>query len=432
MNASSVDPERSPHGLSRFEIYSRTVEHSLPLWQTFCLEADLGDGGYEMTLDLGRLRVENLAMSDLADIDVEQWQAIQASHPAFASPLLSTDFALAVSRARDDVRVAVYRSGGLAVGFLPHHRRPGGFGRPIGSPFSDYHALLSRTGLGLSGPEAIRLAGLRAFRHNGLIDPYRLFAGTAAVQHTYSIELPDTPEAFLEIVRSASPKKFKNYRRLQNRLGEIGELRIGPERSQQAYDQIMAWKSEQFIRTGVQDVLKPDWTRRLMQSLFDTTEGRMKGMLLTLYAGDVLVGGHFGVMAGGVFHPWIASTNPALAALSPGQAFLDQAIRSMPGLGIRVYDLGPGHDHYKKPFASTEREVGVGLTIVPGAVGALPRVREGVWSLGGLDRVGAVGQIRRRLDHIAAVDPSAGGRARGLLEAAWSIRKRLGSVEAKV
>ena len=59
----------------------------------------------------------------------------------------------------------------------------------------------------------------------------------------------------------------------------------------------------------------------------------MTGLLLTLYAGDVLVGGHFGVMAAGVFHPWIASTNPELAALSPGQAFLDQAIRSMPALG---------------------------------------------------------------------------------------------------
>lgn len=384
-----------------------------------------------MTLDLGRLHVDILAMGDLSGDDVERWLSIQESHPAFQSPLLSADFAYAVSRERDDVRVAVYRRGGLAVGFLAHHRRPGGFGRPIGSPFADYHALISTPDLGVSGREAMRLAGLRAFRHNGLVDPYGLFGDMADGQHTYAIELPGTPEAFLETVRATSPKKFKNYRRLQNRLAEAGELRMGAERSQSSYDQIMVWKSEQFIRTGVQDVLKPAWVRRMMQSLFVTTEGRMTGLLLTLYAGDVLVGGHFGVMAAGVFHPWIAATNPELAALSPGQAFLDQAVRSMPVLGIRVYDLGPGHDHYKKPFASTEREVGVGLTVVTGAVGALPRVREGVWSLGGLDRVGAVGKIRRRLDHIAAVDPSAGGRAKGLFEAARSFHKRLGNAEAK-
>lgn len=384
-----------------------------------------------MTLDLGRLRVDILALAGLSDDDVHRWQAIQGSHPAFESPLLSIDFALAVSRVRDDVRVAVFRRGEVAVGFLAHHRRPGGFGRPIGSPFSDYHALLSTAELGVTGPEAMRLAGLKAFRHNGLIDPYGLFADTTEAQHTYAIELPDTPEAFLEKVRSASPKKFKNYRRLQNRLAETGELRMAPDRSQATYDRIMEWKSEQFTRTGVQDVLKPDWVRRMMQSLFVTSEGRMTGLLLSLYAGDVLVGGHFGVMTAGVFHPWIASTNPELAALSPGQTFLDQAIRSMPVLGIRVYDLGPGHDHYKKPFASTEREVGVGLTVVAGPVGTLPRVREGVWSLGGLDRVGAVGRIRRRLDHIAAVDPSASGRARGLLEAARSIQKRLASAEAR-
>ena len=384
-----------------------------------------------MTLDLGRLRVDILAMDDLSGGDVERWQAIQTSHPAFQSPLLSADFAHAVSRERDDVRVAVFRRGGLAVGFLAHHRRPGGFGRPVGSPFSDYHALLSTPDLGVSGTEALRLAGLRAFRHNGLIDPYDLFEGMADGQHTYAIELSSTPEAFLETVRAVSPKKFKNYRRLQNRLAETGELRMGADLSQSSYDQIMVWKSEQFVRTGVQDVLKPAWVKRLMQSLFVTTEGRMTGLLLTLHAGDVLVGGHFGVMAAGVFHPWIAATNPELAALSPGQAFLDQAVRSMPVLGIRVYDLGPGHDHYKKPFASTEREVGVGLTVVTGVVGALPRVREGVWSLGGLDRMAAVGRIRRRLDHIAAVDPSAGGRAKGLLEAARSIHKRLGTAEAK-
>lgn len=384
-----------------------------------------------MTLDLGRLRVDILALADLSDGDVERWQAIQDSHPAFESPLLGVDFALAVSRERDDVRVAVFRRGGVAVGFLAHHRRPGGFGRPIGSPFSDYHALLSTADLGVTGPEAMRLAGLKAFRHNGLIDPFGLFTDTIDGQLTYAIELADTPEAFLEKVRSASPKKFKNYRRLQNRLAETGELRMGPDRSQATYDRIMAWKSEQFMRTGVQDVLKPDWVRRMMQSLFVTSEGRMTGLLLSLYAGDVLVGGHFGVMAAGVFHPWIASTNPELAMLSPGQTFLDQVVRSMPVLGIRVYDLGPGHDHYKKPFASTEREVGVGLTVVAGPVGTLPRVREGVWSLGGLDRVGAVGRVRRRLDHIAAVDPSASGRARGLLEAARSIHKRLASAEAR-
>lgn len=389
------------------------------------------DSGYEMTLDLGRLRVDILTMADLSACDIAQWEAIQTSHPAFESPLLRPDFARAVSRVRDDVRVAVYRRGDLAVGFLAHHRRPGGFGRPIGSPFADYHALISTNNLGVSGPEALRLAGLKAFRHNGLIDPNGLFPGRAEGQVTYAIELPGTPEAFLETVRAGSPKKFKNYRRLQNRLAETGELRMGPDRSQATFDQIMSWKSEQFVRTGVQDVLKPEWVRRMMQSLFDTTEGRMTGLLLSLYAGDALVGGHFGVMAAGVFHPWIASTNPELAALSPGQTFLDQAIRAMPALGIRVYDLGPGHDHYKKPFASTEREVGVGLTVVAGAVGTLPRVREGMWKLAGLDRVGAVVRVRRRLDHIAAVDPSTGGRARGLLEAARSIRTRLTSAEAK-
>lgn len=379
-----------------------------------------------MRVESTQFQVEHIRPGDLADADAGLWLAFQAAQPAFESPLLGPEFARAVGSARDDAKVAIFRrNDGEAAGFLAYHRRPGGFGRPIGSPFADYHALIGGPDFGITGIEAVERAGLRAFRHNGLVDPYGLFPAYGEQTRTYAIELHETPEAYLETVRAASPKKFKNYRRLQNRMAETGPLRIGPDRSQAAFDQVMTWKSEQFGRTGVQDVLRPDWVRQTMQSLFETHDGRLTGLLLTLYCGEVLVAGHFGVMAAGVFHPWIASTSPEFAAMSPGQVFLDQAIKAMPALGIRVYDLGPGHDHYKKPFASTCREVGVGLTIVPGAAGTLPRARERAWSMGGLDRVGTLGRIRRRLDHIAAVDPSTAGRARGLLEAGRSMRKRL-------
>ena len=341
--------------------------------------------------------------------------------------MFSHAFALAVAAVRADVQVAVFRQSHAAIGFLAVHRRRGGLARPIGAPFSDYQGIVSKGAIGLSGPQLLERAGLGAIRFNGLVDPFGLFAGSNfGVQDAYAIELKGDPEAYLEAIRAASPKKFKNYRRLEHRLErEIGPLRlVAEDRSQEAFDAILTWKSEQFVRTGIQDVLRPVWVRQMMQSLFETRQGAVTGLMVGLYAGETLVAGHFGIRQGAVFHPWIASANPDLAAVSPGQLFLSHAIRAMPTLGLTIYDLGPGHDHYKRPYASVRRELATGLALAAGARGRMAGAGERAWSASGLGRLAALDKVRRRLDHIAAIDPSAAGRVRGVIEAVQGVRKR--------
>jgi len=361
------------------------------------------------------LDVTIVAASDLGTDDVANWNAIRADEPGLQNPLLGPGFAQAVGRFRNDARVAVYRRGGIAIGYLAHHRRPGGLGRPIGSPFADYNALIVRSGEGLDGRMALEAAGLKALRHNGLIDPGAAFPDLAHTEHGYAIQLDGSPEAYIEQLRTNSPKRFKNWRRLRHRLEELGPLELRASTDQADYDQLMDWKRAQFVRTGVQDVLRPPWSQDLMQWLFDlrpeTDSTAFRGLMLTLYAGDRLVGGHFGVTEGGVYHPWIASTNPDLAYASPGQAMLHHAILAMPGLGLSLYDLGVGTDHYKRPFANTLRPIGEGLSRVRG----LTSQNEGRTP---------ISKIRRRLDLIAAVDPSFGGRVQGVLEATLALRRR--------
>lgn len=370
------------------------------------------------------LIVDILPAAALGQADVDAWLALQADEPAFANPLLGPGFAMAVGRVRADAHVAVFRREGQAVGFFAHHRRPGGFGRAIGAPFSDYHAVVARPDAFGPGANIVALIGLKAFRHSGLIDPHGLFSATERDHEAFSIELTDTPEAYLEAVRAVSPKKFKNYRRLQHRLAEMGPLTLRADSDVGTFETLLRWKSEQFVRTGAQDVLRPDWVVRLMHDLFSTTEGRMAGLMLTLKAGERLVGGHFGIRQGDIYHPWIASTDPELAAYSPGNTFLDQAIRAMPDLGLRVYDLGVGHDHYKRPYVSTIRTVTSGLQSAPGGAGAFSRASENAWRLGPLGRSGALDKVRRRLDHIATTDPSMFGRVHGLMEAVAATRRR--------
>lgn len=363
---------------------------------------------------------------ELTPAEIDAWRAIQADEPVFANPLFGPDFAQAVGRVRSDVAVAVFGSAGSPVAFFAYHRRPSGFGRPIGAPFCDYHGLVAREGQGPSGEAALSATGLAAFRHSGLVDPEGAFAGMGEGSKAFSITLTAGADAYLETIRAASAKKFKNWRRLRHRLeADFGPLALTASRSAADFEQVLAWKREQFVRTGVQDVLKPDWVSQLMHELFETETPTLSGLMLTLHAGETLVGGHFGIRSGDIYHPWIASTAPDLAALSPGQTFLDQAIRAMPGLGLRVYDLGPGHDHYKQPFASTSQTLKSGLTSAPGVRGRISLAADRSWMIGGVGRVQGVDKVRRRLDHIAASDPSLRGRVEGLVAATMATRRRV-------
>ena len=370
---------------------------------------------------------QTLHPADLSSDDIATWRAIAAADPAFASPLLGPDFARAVGAVRPDARVAIWRQDGEAVGFLPHHLKTGGLARPIGAPLSDYHALVSRESM--AAGEALAQAGLGAFRFTGLIDPQSLFDGAVRADRTaYVIELDQGADVYLEALRAQSPKRFKNYRRLQSKIArELGELTLSaPDQDRAAFDQLIAWKREQLQRTGAHDFLAPAWTRQLMDSLLAITEGDFRGLMITLRVEGRVVAGHFGVRLGDVYHPWIAATDPELGAYSVGQLFLLQVIAAMPDLGLRTYDLGPGHDHYKAPYALTHRQIGDGTALAAGAAGWRSRLGEGAWRLAGAGCGPIALRVRRRFETISDVELTLGGRVRGLANAVASKARRTG------
>lgn len=373
------------------------------------------------------LNARTIHPSSLSREEIAAWEDLIAAEPAFGSPLLAPAFAQAVGVVREDARVAVYRDGDRIVGFLPHHRRPGGMARPLGAPLSDYHGLIARADAGLTADRALSLAGLSSYRFTGLVDPHGVFAEASAGESVgYVITLDAAPDVYLERLRAASPKRFKNWRRLDSKLErDFGPVRVEASDDPAVYAQIMDWKREQLVRTGVADFLRPDWTRQLLGD-FAAARGDLRGLTLALWAGETLAAGHFGVRRGGWCHPWIASTNPRLGDYSPGQTFLMKAIAAMPGLGLTTYDLGPSHDHYKRHYAAPGRTVGEGTATASTPAGRLAGGREQVWTLAGARGAGMVASLRRRLDAIAVTELSTAGRVRGFVEAvAAQPRRRL-------
>ena len=336
----------------------------------------------------GDLIADVVRPSELSPADIAAWRALQAAEPAFGSPLLGPDFAQAVGEVRPDSRVAIYRRGGEAVGFLAHHRRPSGFARPIGAPFSDYHALISARAAPVRHGEALRTADLDRLRLTGLIDPFNDQSdGVTQRAWSHRIMLDGPADAYLAGLGRNRIKNHRRYRRgLENYLGPV--RLVAADRDPEAFERLLAWKRRQIGQTGVHDFLGVDWTMALMRRLFETQGAPFEGLMVSLYAGPHLVAAHFGVRHGDWFHPWLGAIDPDLKAWSPGLVHQMEAIAAMPALGLRTYDLGPSNDHWKRMFTSDGVWIGAGLATPDSIAGQLARASEQVW------RAPLIGRLR--------------------------------------
>lgn len=370
---------------------------------------------------------ETIHSCDLTAQDHAAWRDLCDRDAAYGSPLLGPDFAVRIGRFRTDALVTIWRDADAngvwrPLAFLPHHRRLGALAFPIGAPLSDYHGPVTVAGFDLA--EALQMAGLSAYRFTS--QPLRSSRqpATGPSGEGFLIELDGTPEAYLEALRERRPKSFKNYRRLGHKIErELGPLRLVASADPQVFGQLLDWKQTQLDRTGAFDFLAPTWLRAMLQDLFEDPRHGDGGLMLALYAGDRLLGGHFGLRSGETYHPWIASTDPDLAEWALGHLFLMQAICAMPALGLRVYDLGPSHDHYKRPYARSVRPVIEGICLAA-APGATPRRSESAWRLAGSEPPGLERRVRRRLDMVSMSEPTWLGRVRGYARTATAVARR--------
>lgn len=352
------------------------------------------------------------------------WADMRRGDPDFQSPLLSPDFALAVGRNRPDTRVAVFRRNQKVVGFLPFHARPDGRARPLGAPFSDLHALITTRDARLEPNAALKAAGITDYRFEGLVDPFAVFQhATEGKAQSFVLKVEEDPKQVLARLAARSPARFKQYRRKERKLErEVGQvtLTIGDTDST-AFENLFAWKRAQYSRTGLHDVLAPAWVQSMMDDLFWQRAGSLQGCMVTLRAGDRAVAADFGPREGAAFHPWISAYDPEMAPYSPGMLLLVRAIEAMPQYGLDTYDLGPSPETYKPYFASEVRQV------ASGAVGQHAGIRGFVNAIPNERLRDIAERTARRLDHVASVELTAWGRARGVVHAIASIRSRLGA-----
>lgn len=368
-----------------------------------------------------KLRVDIVHPGQLTVEDVESWRTLIEGHTDYHSPLLSPDFAILMGKTREDARVALFRDAdGLACVFA-FFARPDRRGRPIGAPFADYSGPILRSDVDVGLSEIIAAAGLAYWRTEALVDPWNRFTAERGLQQVSQvIHLDKDPDEYLETCRKAHAKRFKNFRRLESQAGRDGHeliFKFGQPESA-LVETLLRLKSAQYRASGLVDLT----SARLSREILDSVAGSENGFAVSLWSGEAFVSGHFGFRTGERFHPWIAAYNPDFSQYSPGNLLLKQIIAHMPEMGLSVYDLAEGHDHYKKYYTNASRNIYAADVQIAENVGVVSRIGRSLWSIA-VERNtgGAVQRLQRRVDHISACDDRMSARFGDLL---WAVRKR--------
>jgi CelD/BcsL family acetyltransferase involved in cellulose biosynthesis len=361
------------------------------------------------------MQVDCLSFSDLTETQRALWRDWACHDGQPVSPYLLPDFAEAVDRVRDDVRVALLSEAGEMTGVFAYHKCGQGI-RPVGAPMSDYQGILARTGTAIC-PRALlgQLGGgFLAFENWWSTQPGEATPGRER-DGSVVVDLSGGPDAYFAARKAAHKSQFKKMeRRHRNAERDFGPVRLqAGDPDGELFETLIRWKSAQYAETGKLDVFGIGWARRLLEDLAQRDDKAFSGEVYGLYVGDELAAIELGLRAGDLYHSWFPAYDERFAKVSPGLLLLHEIFRAAPDQGIARVDLGRGGTHYKTYYASYEVPLEAGRVIAPGRAAFGLRSWDLAEAAAGI-LPGKLGELparaRRRWSQVSAFEPQMGPR----------------------
>jgi CelD/BcsL family acetyltransferase involved in cellulose biosynthesis len=367
------------------------------------------------TDDMGSviLEIEVLSPQELSPSRMARWAELQATDIVLDSPFLSPAWARAVEHAQGKsnhgFRVAVVSEAGRDVAFLPMRTGPL-TAIPIGAPMCDYQALIAEPGHQLDPLDLVRAAGVQRFDFTCMLESQLEWAPYARGRDlVHVIDVADGYDAYSEERRLAGSGMLKDLdKRRRKAEREYGSVRFTAySRSQADFDTLLEWKSKQFQSTGQTDIFKQDWTRSLVNDLFQSRDPNFGATLFTLHLGDRLAAVHLHMRGRRTIHAWLICHDPMFDRTSPGLMLFQDILRWMDDTPFQRFDLGPGDYQFKRSLANSGQWVTHGFVGLPSP---LSLVREAAYSLRSaaeslpLGKLSALpGKAMRRMDIIRSL-----------------------------
>jgi len=318
------------------------------------------------------MKISVVRAEQLTGTQIAAWAAIQEAEPALESPYFRPEFTQLVAAAKGGVEVAVLEDGGTPAGFFPFERDRSRIGRPVGWPMCDYQGVVARAGLAWDAARLVRACGLSAwdFDHvpagqSGFGPHARGTTGSPYLDLSagYEAYKDGRKRAGTDLVRRTA----QSVRRLEREVGRIRfEYHTGDPT---VFAKLLAWKRDQYHRTGARDIFALAWPVRLLEAVLAATAPTFQGVVSALYAGDRLAAIELGIRSGGVLHSWFPAYDTELRRFSPGMIHQFELARAAAADGVRRIDLGKGDEEYKLRLMSGA------VPLIEGSVAVTARTR---------------------------------------------------------
>lgn len=294
-------------------------------------------------------------MAELSAVQRAAWVAIVDATPALESPYFRPEFSDAVAAVRDDVQVTVIADDGEPRGFFPFQRDPFGQGSPVGGRLSDFHAVIAPPELDWKLDELLAACGLVAFDFHHLLATQSQFKSChSVVEDSPLIDVSEGFEAYRAGRRAAGSEELQHTLRKERKLErEVGPISFCEHTdSGDVFDQLIAWKQQQYAASGMTDLFGFAWTRKLLEQILAAQSPEFRGRLATLHVGERLVAVHLGMQSGAVLHSWFPAYDHDLSKYSPGLILLANLAKHAAAAGIRRIDLGRGDEQFKRSLGT--------------------------------------------------------------------------------
>jgi CelD/BcsL family acetyltransferase involved in cellulose biosynthesis len=362
------------------------------------------------------MNIRTVKYDRLTNEEIVAWSTIQRAEPALASPFFRPEFTEAVAAVRDDVEVAVLEDNGSSVGFFPFQRTRWNAAEPVGGMLSDFQDLIAAQDVHCDPIELLRACGLTAFHFNHLLSSRAIFAPFIwRVADSPYVDVSGGMDKYLES-RANGRRIMSEFRQGSRKLArELGPVRYDANvLDRGVVSTFIAWKSDQYRRTGARDIFEYRWVRDLLDKILEFGREDFAPVVSVLHAGDSIAAINFGIRCRTVLHPWFPTYNVALSNHSPGYLHWIEMIAAAETQGIHRIDFGRGTQPYKLRLMSAADRVAEGTVDVRAAAGAirntLRNTRERLRSSPLAAPVRVPVRITRRLRHWAGCAISNMGR----------------------
>jgi CelD/BcsL family acetyltransferase involved in cellulose biosynthesis len=286
---------------------------------------------------------------------LEAWASAHEKYELFGSPFLGPEYARLVARCRTDTELAILEAEGRALGFFAYERCSPRAGRPIGSIFCDYQAVVVSPLARWSAEQLLKACELDELSFDHWLGVQsQMLPFTHLMDVSWVIDLRCGYKAYDKKMSDSGRGQLVEARRKEKKLAAAaGPIRFEPDLPDRALlDLLLRWKRDQWALSGWSGRFEQEWERCLMTSLLETRGETFGGLLSALFVRDIPVALHLGPHSRTIWHYWTTAYDPKYQRYSPGIILLHHMAQTAEHLRLNKIDLGKETFEYKMRLAT--------------------------------------------------------------------------------